>query len=619
MALVRKPLENISTHPTLNKEFQWGDTTVDDLFERFINPDSFNLTSSESGRNSSDDFISFFDTHASSSGNDTIDISPIPVGDATHILFDAEKSWHRAALSFVEEHTASHISSIEQSRSSINSQTYRRSASSDSDLLRHQRVGTPVPLETSNSSTRTSPTSSNINTTKNLFDTPLVVRKKHRGPSSCVGKPTRRGSASPKMMSPSHYKMSSRQSSVWARQMQAAAADGQLNFKMPSYGRTASASASAQMKSETFGYKFSEHEPLRSLNDYQEDTDPLSPLSNGNGFGFFQPPNTPVASPPFEDSRTSSYPEPQPSPQLSAYPSTPYTVHTEHTNLLMTPPQTQPMINGRWTHDVALAVSSPDFAHMDKAEAWWEPSSQQADPSEVSCGAPAANNMLGLGISGIHDAKLALVTSNAGGIIQPSAVSLGAASTPATSPTPRSLTNHHQGTASFSASASSKTASMYPMSPLQNHARQAHHMQQQQQPSPYRRHQRHHTVSTPLSISPAEISRSIHYRRTPSASPPPPVRSHRRTKSSTTAHRKSSTISPRQTSVGFVNFTPDDSRKILTGVAPSGSSKTKARREKEAADKRRKLSEAAKKAVLEAGGDLGTLEREGLLVLGSDL
>lgn len=72
--------------------------------------------------------------------------------------------------------------------------------------------------------------------------------------------------------------------------------------------------------------------------------------------------------------------------------------------------------------------------------------------------------------------------------------------------------------------------------------------------------------------------------------------------------------------MGFVNFTPHDSRKILTGVAPSGSSKTKARREKEAADKRRKLSQAAMKAVIEAGGDVDSLrclEREGLLVLES--
>lgn len=61
-------------------------------------------------------------------------------------------------------------------------------------------------------------------------------------------------------------------------------------------------------------------------------------------------------------------------------------------------------------------------------------------------------------------------------------------------------------------------------------------------------------------------------------------------------------------SVSFVNFTPSDSRKILTGVAPSGSSKTKARREQEAREKRRKLSEAALLAVRNAGGDVEALE-----------
>ena len=67
-------------------------------------------------------------------------------------------------------------------------------------------------------------------------------------------------------------------------------------------------------------------------------------------------------------------------------------------------------------------------------------------------------------------------------------------------------------------------------------------------------------------------------------------------------------------SVGFVNYTPNDSQKILTGVAPSGSSKTKARREKEALDKRRKLSQAAVRAVRAVGGDVTALAEEGLLV-----
>lgn len=112
--------------------------------------------------------------------------------------------------------------------------------------------------------------------------------------------------------------------------------------------------------------------------------------------------------------------------------------------------------------------------------------------------------------------------------------------------------------------------------------------------------------------------------RSPSLSPQPhftrrrsrPSHSHpsshsrrKSSNSSTNSHQRHSSTGSGP--VGFVNFTPDDSRKILTGVAPSGSSKTKARREKEAAEKRRKLSQAAVKAVIEAGGDVGRLEREG--------
>ncbi|KAL9585734.1 MAG: hypothetical protein Q9212_001353 [Teloschistes hypoglaucus] len=62
--------------------------------------------------------------------------------------------------------------------------------------------------------------------------------------------------------------------------------------------------------------------------------------------------------------------------------------------------------------------------------------------------------------------------------------------------------------------------------------------------------------------------------------------------------------------MGFVNFTPNDSQRILTGVAPSGSSKTKARREQEANEKKRKMSLAMLRAVEEAGGDPEPLRKE---------
>lgn len=106
----------------------------------------------------------------------------------------------------------------------------------------------------------------------------------------------------------------------------------------------------------------------------------------------------------------------------------------------------------------------------------------------------------------------------------------------------------------------------------------------------------------------------------PCPSPPPDPKSNtknrRRSKSS---RRKSSagalkSSSASSTGMGFVNFTPDDSQRILSGVAPSGSSKTKARREQEANEKKRKLSLAAEKLIKEAGGDVEKLRAEGIFM-----
>ena len=62
-------------------------------------------------------------------------------------------------------------------------------------------------------------------------------------------------------------------------------------------------------------------------------------------------------------------------------------------------------------------------------------------------------------------------------------------------------------------------------------------------------------------------------------------------------------------SIDFVNFTARDSAKLLSDVAPSGSSKTRARREAEAREKRKRLGEAALRAVSSAGGDVEALRR----------
>lgn len=122
-----------------------------------------------------------------------------------------------------------------------------------------------------------------------------------------------------------------------------------------------------------------------------------------------------------------------------------------------------------------------------------------------------------------------------------------------------------------------------------------------------------HDSSPPLS---PKAGNSPLQSRTSSISKPTHRRTHSRKLSGQSMNgpkpAKASGSSPRgankSVSVSFVNFTAHDSKKILTGVAPSGSSKTKARREQEARDRRRKLSEAALLAVRSAGGDVEALE-----------
>jgi hypothetical protein len=118
---------------------------------------------------------------------------------------------------------------------------------------------------------------------------------------------------------------------------------------------------------------------------------------------------------------------------------------------------------------------------------------------------------------------------------------------------------------------------------------------------PNRRRQRTPPSRSP-SASPTNTSRIEKNRVSPPATAHPhSTRSSRRQSHGRRAKSAGTTpktpVTPGFASVDFVNFTAQDSKKILTGVAPSGSSKTKARREQEAREKRRKLGEAALKAV----------------------
>ena len=141
--------------------------------------------------------------------------------------------------------------------------------------------------------------------------------------------------------------------------------------------------------------------------------------------------------------------------------------------------------------------------------------------------------------------------------------------------------------------------------------RQGYFAATRSQPHSYTaKHERAHAPSRQPHPSPMRKNRSG---SSDSESPSPTLQVRKR--KSPKNHKNSTPRTPSTPgTVDFVNFTPSDSRKILTGVAPSGSSKTKARREKEALEKRRKLSQAAMRAVREAGGDIGSLVEQGLFV-----
>jgi len=75
-----------------------------------------------------------------------------------------------------------------------------------------------------------------------------------------------------------------------------------------------------------------------------------------------------------------------------------------------------------------------------------------------------------------------------------------------------------------------------------------------------------------------------------------------KTKTSTSQKRlsKSPTLSKTKSgAANFINYTPNDSEKIVTSVTPSGSSKTTARRGKEAAERRKNLISSIVAAVWE--------------------
>ncbi|KAI9673086.1 MAG: hypothetical protein M1829_004400 [Trizodia sp. TS-e1964] len=89
--------------------------------------------------------------------------------------------------------------------------------------------------------------------------------------------------------------------------------------------------------------------------------------------------------------------------------------------------------------------------------------------------------------------------------------------------------------------------------------------------------------------------------RSPSPTNSPLLSSPRKSPAAKTPRRKGPSTKNRQSSSDFVNWGPQDSKQILGGVAPSGSSKTKARREREATEHREKWMAGIRRLISENG------------------
>lgn len=553
-----------------NKELDWFDP-YDDFFDQCIDSDLFQLSENTFEPSSSDDALNFFDLSGSSNEGDHTDTSPMPNLDLENT--DSDGSW-QGALRYLEGDAASPV--LRGNRASVRSESSSKAAASDSGLFSLGDIcGSQIPTAAPALSTPGSPSPLSHRNKEGLSST--LTNVCFRPKPSGVRKPSRKGSASPKMMDSSHYRTGYQ--GAWAKRMEAAA--NRYNLQFSANGKPVSPPPSSDLSQGDFEHSTGNgFDPLHNMATLGDEL--VSPMTNT--FSYEPMLNqTPVHSPTLFDSNNRTISCQQPSPLLGGFLQTQRV--EEALNALQTPPRTQQLPTGAWAHGAtpnpldSSFSASPEFENAHKAEAWWTPTSvsQPTSPTYQD----AQRNLMALGLDSAASTDLAT-----GGLMiscEPPDIDslLGPTQTLAVAASPR-LCGHSR----------SYTTSAIPSAyPLNQHA----------------------SFSRSPSSSPPPIT-PTHTRRASSK----PRSSHHRRKSSSGGNNNNNN-SARPASVGFVNFTPDDSRKILTGVAPSGSSKTKARREKEAAEKRRKLSEAAKRAIIEAGGDLNALEKEGLFLLVSDL
>ncbi|KAF2850082.1 hypothetical protein T440DRAFT_518570 [Plenodomus tracheiphilus IPT5] len=552
--------------PISDKEM--GVVDLDQLFEEYVETDFLQqFSESTADRSSSDDLAHLFELPPSNE-NELFGTSSSPM-----LNRDTADAWHKALQKCEQKPTPS----VPDISSSFYVQSQGKESLSDSELLSFEDI---FELDR------------NLNQLRSISQpstprphTPRTVKKAvsfndRATPRGIQKLPKKSASTSfTKMMQPSYYRTPI--SDVWSRKMDTTADSLQLQAPPNDLNSPPPSSRIIQHENGN-GFFAQDHQAFGNNRSPLTSDEPHTPNIDFSNYQL-----TPQASPALGLSAHSS----------SAFPDNmgmtySSSVSSAALSALHTPPSSNRLPMTTWGPDTSPTLefgfsASPDFCST-KTAGWWDDSTHHPAPNFRETHSRSSNHNMSLSVPmgglGISCDTAAFGDFGAVGL----GVSVGE-TTMSGAPAP-----------SFDMAG---YTAMY--TPPQQHIVNIGHRPLSRTPSPTPQPRFHRR-------RPSGQSHSHHQRA-----------SHSSTASSRRKSSNGSSQSSRQASTGgsgFVNFTPDDSRKILTGVAPSGSSKTKARREKEAADKRRKLSQAAMKAVMEAGGDIDSLrrlEREGLLVLES--
>lgn len=571
MTFVLQPHTNFSMRPS-NKDTEAFD--LDELFNQYVETDFIQISDNTVDPSSSDDLAHLFDA-PSSNGSDPFETTLMPDWDPS-----SDDAWHKA-LHSLDHNLAS--PSMPSGGRSIYPDSRGQASKSDPELFSFDDLfefDQPEPRQSLSTPSTPKPQVQAARPSRKAPVTPS------RPISQKVQKPTKKSSTFFKMMRPSHFRANIQD--LWTRKI-----DGPsdaFNVQLAPNDIPSSPPVLTHPVTIERGNNHFLDQPYTIA--VSPSTGEQTPDLHQSSYQL-----TPLSSPAIDtNSRRNTRVNSYQFLQNDVSPNMTHHFSNAALSALQTPPSSNGLTSTTWGPETPANMdfafsSSPEYPSM---QGWWNngPTASAPQPSPPTYTVQSrshSQNQMSFSSSSVAGLGISCDTASFPGFAQQDMSS--------TNESPR--TTNDFGAPPHSFDMPYPQPAIYPVSPLQQGI-----------------HIGHRLTRTPS--------------RSPSSSPMPQPRFTRRRHSAQINHnhnshasgrinhrRKSSNSSLAQKSaaVGFVNFTPDDSRKILTGVAPSGSSKTKARREKEAAERRRKLSQAAVKAVMDAGGDLTRLEEGGLLTM----